>query len=60
MIKNFFSLVEFRDYLNTHSDTAQQYAELKELLAFQYSEDRVAYTKGKENFIHHIYDLFNG
>ncbi len=51
----FFQLVGFRDYLNTHDEAAQRYAKLKEILAFQYPEDRVAYTKGKETFIKSIY-----
>ena len=55
----FFQLIGFRDYLNTHPDTAQKYAVLKEVLASQYPEDRVAYTKGKEDFIQNIYALLD-
>jgi len=55
----FFQLIEFRDYLNTHADAAQKYAELKEMLASRYPENRVAYTKGKEDFIQNIYALLD-
>lgn len=56
----FFQLVGFRDYLNSHPDVAKRYSELKETLASLYSEDRVAYTKGKEDFIQNIYALLQG
>lgn len=57
--KEFFQLVEFRNYLNSHSDAAKKYSELKQALASQYPEDRVAYTKGKENFVQSIYALLD-
>jgi GrpB-like predicted nucleotidyltransferase (UPF0157 family) len=57
--KEFFQLVGFRDYLNSHPDTATKYSELKKVLALQYPEDRNAYTKGKENFIRNIYTLLD-
>lgn len=57
--KEFFQLIGFRDYLNSHPDVALQYSELKETLALQYSENRNAYTKGKESFIQNIYKLLN-
>ena len=43
----------FRDYLRTHSDMAEQYAQLKFGLAEQYNrvEDREAYTDAKSPFI---------
>lgn len=43
----------FRDYLRTHSDIAEQYAQLKMNLAQKYNrvEDRQAYTEAKEPFI---------
>jgi GrpB-like predicted nucleotidyltransferase (UPF0157 family) len=47
----FFQLVGFRDYLNSHPDVAKRYSELKETLVSLYPEDRVAYTKGKKDFI---------
>lgn len=55
----FFQLIGFRDYLNSHNDVAKQYSKLKEKLAFLYSEDRIAYTKGKEDFILNIYSLLD-
>ena len=55
----FSQLVGFRNYLNAHADTAKQYAELKEILASHYPDDRAAYTKGKENFIQGIYALLD-
>ena len=57
--KGFFQLVGFRDYLNSHPDEAKKYSELKKVLASQYPEDRVAYTKGKETFIQNIYALLD-
>lgn len=55
--KEFFQLTGFRDYMNAHAQAAKEYSELKEALALQYPDDRVAYTKGKENFIQNIYTL---
>lgn len=55
----FFQLIGFRDYLNSHPDVAKQYSELKKKLASLYSEDRIAYTKGKEDFIQNIYALLD-
>lgn len=57
--KEFIQLVGFRDYLNSHSDAAKKYSELKEKLARLYPEDRIAYTKGKESFIESIYAILN-
>ncbi len=57
--KGFFQLVGFRDYLNSNSNSAKEYSELKESLASQYPEDRVAYTKGKEKFIQSIYTILD-
>ena len=55
----YFQLVGFRDYLNSHSDVAQKYAELKDILAAEYPDNRVAYTKGKHDFIQNIYSLLD-
>jgi GrpB-like predicted nucleotidyltransferase (UPF0157 family) len=41
----------FRDYLRTHAQAAQEYAELKRALARRYRTDRTAYTDGKAEFI---------
>ena len=57
--KEFAQLVGFRDYLNSNSDAAKEYSELKKALALQHSEDRAAYTKGKENFIQKVYAMLD-
>lgn len=41
----------FRDYLRAHRETADEYGELKRLLAERFKHDRDAYTKGKSGFI---------
>lgn len=41
----------FRDYLIAHPDLAREYAALKHKLSVQYSDDRVAYTRGKTSFV---------
>ena len=41
----------FRDYLCEHPDIAKEYAALKWTLAKKYPKNRVAYTKGKTDFI---------
>ena len=46
--------VNFRDYLNTHNDVAERYAEVKKILAEKYPDDRIAYTQGKNNIISEI------
>lgn len=53
----FFQLVGFRDYLNSHFGMAKKYDELKKSLAEQYPEDRSAYTNGKNEFIQNVYAL---
>lgn len=55
----FFQLVGFRDYLNSNSDVAKKYSELKEVLAAQYPDDRITYTKSKEEFIQNIYEILD-
>lgn len=54
--KEFEQLVGFRDYMNANPKEALAYQALKMQLAQQYAEDRSAYTKGKETFIHSIYE----
>lgn len=46
--------INLRDYLNTHEEKAKEYSELKERLAKEYPNDRVAYTNGKSIFIKSI------
>ena len=41
----------FRDYLTEHPDVAEEYQRLKMRLAAEHPGDRVAYTKGKTDFI---------
>jgi GrpB-like predicted nucleotidyltransferase (UPF0157 family) len=41
----------FRDYLIEHPDVARQYGELKVRLARAHVHDRIAYTRGKSEFI---------
>jgi GrpB-like predicted nucleotidyltransferase (UPF0157 family) len=41
----------FREYMRCHSDAAVEYAELKQRLAEQFREDRLAYTEAKTDFI---------
>jgi GrpB-like predicted nucleotidyltransferase (UPF0157 family) len=43
--------VNFRDYLRTFEDVRQEYGVLKQSLAEQYANDRVAYTDAKADFI---------
>ena len=40
----------FRDYLRTHSETAEEYEALKHRLAREHGTDRDAYTNGKTSF----------
>ncbi len=44
----------FRDRLNGNPSLKEEYAELKIRLANQFSEDREAYSKGKESFIRKV------
>ena len=44
----------FRDYLITHPEAKQAYADLKQNLASQYQSDREAYTNSKTTFIRAI------
>ena len=46
--------IYFRDYLNSHSDVAKDYEELKISLWKQYEHNRDGYTDAKTDFITHI------
>jgi GrpB-like predicted nucleotidyltransferase (UPF0157 family) len=46
--------LQFRDYLRTHHDTAQQYCELKKKLAAKHRWNREAYTEAKTEFIESV------
>jgi len=41
----------FRDYLREFSEEARRYAELKQVLAAKYPNDRIAYTEGKAEYV---------
>jgi GrpB-like predicted nucleotidyltransferase (UPF0157 family) len=47
----------FRDYLRTHPDVASEYETLKRRLAAEYPNDRIAYTRGKSEFITRVTGL---
>jgi GrpB-like predicted nucleotidyltransferase (UPF0157 family) len=44
----------FRDYLRSHHAAAEEYAQLKEILAARFPRDVNAYTAGKDDFIKSI------
>lgn len=44
----------FRNYLRTHPEVAQEYADLKRKLAAQYGSDREGYTTAKTHFIESV------
>lgn len=44
----------FRDYLRTHLDTRDAYADLKQQLAKTHPDDRAAYTAAKAGFIRDV------
>lgn len=46
--------IYFRDYLKTNENAALQYQQLKEELESKYVDDRVAYTRGKQDMIDNI------
>lgn len=54
--KGFYELVGFRDYLNTHPETAKEYERIKISLSEVHATERSAYTKGKGEFIRSIYE----
>lgn len=43
--------INFRDYLNSNIEAAREYEAVKLRLAKQYSDDRIAYTDGKQEVI---------
>jgi GrpB-like predicted nucleotidyltransferase (UPF0157 family) len=47
--------LNFRDWMKSHSDDRDAYAKLKILLADKFSNDRMSYILGKEDFINNIY-----
>lgn len=51
------SPILFRDYLKSHEDARNEYAQLKQRLATIYGDNREAYTKSKSGFIQRIVRL---
>jgi GrpB-like predicted nucleotidyltransferase (UPF0157 family) len=51
------SLVLFRDYLIKYPEKLKEYENLKKELKEKYSNDRKAYSIGKNDFIHSVIDL---
>jgi GrpB-like predicted nucleotidyltransferase (UPF0157 family) len=49
--------ITFRDFLRNNEEAANEYARLKQQLARKFRHDRLAYTEGKSEFIHHILKL---
>jgi len=47
----------FRDYLRSHPELRDQYAELKRALATRFPGDREAYIEGKGPFVRHVIEL---
>jgi GrpB-like predicted nucleotidyltransferase (UPF0157 family) len=47
----FWERLLFRDYLQSHPEDRRAYADLKNRLAVEYSEDREAYTRGKDALV---------
>ena len=43
--------IAFRDYLRTHGDAAENYADLKRTLAVRHGSNRTAYSEAKTEFI---------
>jgi GrpB-like predicted nucleotidyltransferase (UPF0157 family) len=52
--------IAFRNYLRTHPQLAQEYAELKQQLAARYRLDREAYTDAKGPFVERVVKLALG
>jgi GrpB-like predicted nucleotidyltransferase (UPF0157 family) len=53
--KDWVKLIQFRDYLLTHPDARDAYAELKKELAENLSDNRSEYTERKPSFIESIF-----
>ena len=53
------NMIRFRDILINNNDILKEYKELKEKLANEYSNDRKAYTKSKNDYIEKILKTTN-
>lgn len=49
----------FRDYLRAHPGVARDYGALKVRLAEEHRHDRIAYTRGKSEFIAEVMAKLN-
>jgi GrpB-like predicted nucleotidyltransferase (UPF0157 family) len=49
----------FRNYLRTHPDVARDYSAMKVRLAEEHRHDRIAYTRGKSEFIAEVMAKLN-
>jgi GrpB-like predicted nucleotidyltransferase (UPF0157 family) len=52
--------LRFRDYLIANPDVASEYEALKRRLASEHAHDRVAYTRGKSDFIERVTAVARG
>jgi GrpB-like predicted nucleotidyltransferase (UPF0157 family) len=52
--------VVFRDYLRSHADAADAYAQLKRRLALAHRNDRRTYTDGKAAFVRDVLEQARG
>jgi GrpB-like predicted nucleotidyltransferase (UPF0157 family) len=52
--EQWIAMLSFRDYLRANLDEARRYEALKRSLAFQFREDRQAYTEGKAEYIYGV------
>ena len=52
--ERYINLIRFRDILNNNLNIVQEYEELKIELANKYKNDRVMYTKSKNDFINEV------
>ena len=52
--ENHIRVVKFRDFMNNYPEYVKQYNELKIKLAKEYTNNRIAYQKGKTEFIEKI------
>jgi len=51
---NWINHLRFRNYLQAHAEAVHAYCQLKHDLAARYTNDRLAYTEGKAEFIRSI------
>lgn len=52
--ERYINLIKFRDILNNNPDIVKQYENLKTELANKYKNNRIMYTKSKNNFINEV------